>query len=130
MFITHPKPIILMLLFAALLIAAKPATAQKRFTLSEIDDGYIMLNQETGIISVCVKSGANLTCNTISNYQKTPIEAKIGPPAKQVQNLRYYFNQFFSLQFQAKSSAFFKQLAKRLFDMTDELKAHYKEFAE
>lgn len=119
-----------MSLFAALLMAAKPATAQKRFTLSETNNGYIMLNQETGIIFVCVKSGANLTCDTISNYQKTPIEAKIDTPAKQVKNLRYYFNQLFSSKFKAKSSNFFRQLAKRLFDMTDELKEHHKQFTE
>lgn len=126
MVLAHSKSLFASALFAALLITAQMAEAQTRFTLSEIDNGYILLNKETGALSVCTKFGDELICDAASREQQSIDQEQPDAPKPEIKTLAYYFDKFFSADFQANSSAFFANVTKRLFDMVDELKAAYK----
>ncbi|MEP3265574.1 MAG: hypothetical protein ABJM86_01285 [Hyphomicrobiales bacterium] len=126
MFIAHSKSLFTSALFAALLISAQMAAAQTHFTLSEIDNGYILLNKETSALSVCTKFGDELVCDPASREQPSAQQEQLDTSKPQVKTLAYYFNKVFSADFQANSSTFFANVTKRLFDMVDEIKAAYK----
>lgn len=123
--LAHTKQLILATLCISLLFVATATQAQTRFTLSEIDNGYILLNQETGTLSICEKDGAELICNAASKPQK-PAGDKKASGKNEVKNIDYYFNRLFSAGFQKNSSDFFAELTKRLFDMTDAIKEPFK----
>lgn len=126
MVLAHSKSLLVSTLFAAQLITVQMAAAQTHFTLSEIDNGYILLNEETGALSVCTQSGAKLVCEPASKEHPSAQQKQPDTAKSQVKTLPYYFNKYVSEDFQAKSSAFFATVTKRLFDMVDELKTTYK----
>ena len=126
MVLAHSKSLLVSALFTVLLITVQMAAAQTHFTLSEIDNGYILLNEETGTLSVCTQSGAKLICEPASREQPSAKQKQPDTAKPQVKTLAYYFNKYVSEDIQANSTAFFATVTKRLFDMVDELKATYK----
>ena len=133
-FIAHKKLFVLTTLTVVLLITAQPLMAETRFTLNEIDNGYIMLNQETGVISVCTKTDTELFCKARSreltqsdtkelSSKNTVSKEQSDSPKRPTKTLYYYFKEYYSEELQAKSSAFYGELTKRLYKMVDEIKA-------
>jgi len=153
----HLKPFGFLFVFMGFAAAVQSAAAQTRFSLSEIDNGYLLLDQKTGVISICTRSPAKpdseLNCATAPNDRKelearlSTLEAELATlreklaainaqdrraqavekPASQEKNVQYYWRALFSEELREKISGFFTQSTKRLFEMVDAMKSAYKE---
>lgn len=122
----NKKLLVLAFLSFGWFFITQPSVAQTRFTLSKIDNGYILLNQETGALSICTKEGEELICDAASSDQQAGSKEVADTKANETQNLSAYFTQFFSATLKEKGSAFYAELTKRLYKMVDDIKTPYK----
>jgi hypothetical protein len=85
----------IMLVVATLALATIPASAQTtapdsengRYTLNQVQDGFLRLDTRTGQVSVCSKRNAGWACETVPD-ERTALEAEIARLQRETATLK------------------------------------------